>query len=89
MLLASMWYIASSWIYLRSCINEIKRLIKNYLLAGKVEETRAKVAWSTIVLSWNKGDLGLVDPLRQSKGLVSKFIVRSLLRRGDLRKNYL
>ena len=44
-LLATMWYITSSWIFSRSCISQVQRLIRNFLRSGgDGSPTRAKVA---------------------------------------------
>ena len=51
MLLATMWYVTSCWIFSSSCISQIQRLIRNFLWSGKNgDATRAKVAWPVITL---------------------------------------
>ena len=79
-LLATMWYITSCWIFSRSCISQVQRLIRNFLWSGgDGSPTRAKVAWSVITLPTSRGGLGLIDPACQSRALLGKFVVRSLL----------
>ena len=79
-LLATMWYITSCWIFSRSCISQVQRLIRNFLWSGgDGSPTRAKVAWSVITLPTSRGGLGLADPACQSRALLGKFVVRSLL----------
>jgi hypothetical protein len=78
-LLASMWYTLSCWIFSKSCVNQLQRLIRSYLWSGRGDESaRAKVAWSVITLPTSQGGLGIIDPVDQSKALLSKLVVRSL-----------
>ena len=79
-LLATMWYITSCWIFSSSCISQVQRLIRNFLWSGgDGRPARAKVAWPVITLPTSMGGLGIVDPACQSKALLGKFIVRGLL----------
>ena len=79
-LLATMWYITSCWIFSRSCINQVQRLIRNFLWSGgDGRPARAKVAWSVITLPPSHGGLGIIDPICQSRALLGKFVVRCLL----------
>ena len=48
-LLATMWYITSCWIFSSSCISQVQRLIRNFLWSGRDgQPARAKVAWAVI-----------------------------------------
>ena len=79
-LLATMWYVTSCWIFSSSCISQIQRLIRNFLWSGKNgDATRAKIAWPVITLPTSHGGLGIVDPACQSRALIGKFVVRNLL----------
>ena len=49
-----------------------------------VDNTIPKVAWSIITQPKHKGGLGLIDPFMQSKALLAKHVVRSLLPREEL-----
>ena len=46
----------------------------------------AKVAWSILIQPKQKGGLGLIDPFMQSKALLTKHVVRSLLPGEELWK---
>ena len=79
-----MWYVTSCWIFSSSCISQIQRLIRNFLWSGKNgDATRAKVAWPVITLLTSHGGLGIVDPACQSRALIGKFVVHSLLLRAE------
>ena len=79
-LLATMWYIASSWMFSKSCIGQIRRLVRNFLWAGQDRDhVRAKVAWSTIITPKNQGGLGIIDPVDQTMALLAKLLIRGLL----------
>ena len=78
-LLATMWYVTSCWIFSSSCISQVQRLITNFLWSrGDGRLAKAKVAWPVITLPTSQGGLGIVDPVCQSKALLGKFIVRGL-----------
>ena len=79
-LLATVWYIASSWLFSKSCIGQIRRLVRNFIWAGEDRcHIRAKVAWSTLIAPKIHGGLGIIDPMDQCMALLTKFIVRGLL----------
>ena len=79
-LLATMWYITSCWVFSSSCISQVQRLIRNFLWSGRDGgPARAKVAWPVITLPTALGGLGIVDPACQSRALLGKLIVRGLL----------
>ena len=76
-LLASTWYVLSCWIFSKSCILKIRRLIRNFLWSGKTEgNARSKVKWDVITLPRSKGGLGIIDPVDQSRALLSKLLIR-------------
>ena len=80
MLLASMWFIASAWLFSRSAMTKVQRLIQNFLWGGKHgSPTVAKVAWNVLIQPKINGGLGLIDPLMQSRALLTKFVIRGLL----------
>ena len=59
-LLSTMWFILSCWIFSRSCVNQIQRLIRNFLWAGNQgEAARAKVAWGILIKPKSLGDWAL------------------------------
>ena len=83
-LLATMWYITSCWVFASSCISQVQRLIRNFVWLGSDgSPARAKVAWSVITLPTALGGLGLVDPASQSRALLGKFMVRGMLPGGE------
>ena len=53
------------------------------------DQTRAQVAWETITLPQSKGGLGIIDPIKQSKALLAKLVVQSLLPRDEVWKKLL
>ena len=74
-LLASTWYVLSCWIFSKSCVLKMRRLIK-----GKTEgNARSKVEWDVITLPRSKGGLGIIDPMDQSRALLSKLLVRGFM----------
>ena len=76
-LLATIWYIASCWIFSRSCIWQIRRLIRNFLWSGREGTAAAtKVSWGVISLPTTQAGLGIIDPLDQSRALLAKLVVR-------------
>ena len=79
-LLSTVWYIASSWIFSKSCIGQIRRLVRNFIWVGEDKShVRAKVAWSTLITPKQYGGLGIIDPLDQCMALLAKLIIRGLL----------
>ena len=79
-LLSTVWYIASSWLFAKSCIGQIRRLIKNFIWAGSDRShVRAKVSWNTLITPKRHGGLGIIDPMDQCMALLAKIIVRGLL----------
>ena len=79
-LLATMWYIASSWMFSKSCIGQIRRLVRNFLWAGEDRDyVRVKVAWTTITTPKHHRGLGIIDPVDQTMALLVKLLVRGLL----------
>ena len=78
-LLATIWYIASTMLFARSCILQVQRIIRNYIWGGKTGQgKRPKVAWAVLIAPRQNGGLGLVDPEAQCKALLSKFVYREL-----------
>jgi hypothetical protein len=56
-LLASMWSILSSWIFSKTNILKIQRLVRNFLWFGNAGDVaKANVAWETITLPNFKED---------------------------------
>ena len=79
-LLSSIWYIASTWLFSRSIMLKVQRLVRNFIWGNDtVHNTIAKVAWSVLIQPKQKGGLGLIDPFMQSKALLVKHVVRCLL----------
>ena len=89
-LLSTMWYVTSCWIFVKSSIGQIRRLIKNFLWSGGDGGfARGKVAWSTLILPKCHGGLGLIDPEDQSKAMIAKLIVRGQMPGDELWKKFL
>ena len=75
-----MWYVTSGWIFVKSAIAQIQRLVRNFLWSGGDGRfAQPMVAWSTITQPKERGGLGVIDPECQSKALLVKLIVRGLL----------
>ena len=69
-----MWYIAST------CLLHIQRMVRNFIWIGRSNnDARANVAWSTLMMQFSDGGLGLVDPDNLCKALLAKFVVRAML----------
>ena len=86
-LLSSIWYIASTWLFSRTIMLKVQRLIRNFIWGNNASNNSvAKVAWTVLIQPKRKGGLGLIDPFMQSKALLSKHVVRSLLPREELWK---
>ena len=86
-LLSSIWYIASTWLFSRSIMLKVQRLVRNFIWGNDtVHNTIAKVAWSVLIQPKHKGGLGLIDPFMQSKALLVKHVVRCLLPGQELWK---
>ena len=77
-MLATMWYTMSCRIFSNSCINQIQRMIRNFLWAGRAKSAKAKVAWNILIMPKSTGGLGIVDPVDQTRALLSKLVVRGL-----------
>ena len=79
-LLSSMWYIASTCLFSRSCLLQIQRLVRNFIWIGRSNnDDRVKVALLTLTTQLFDGGLGLVDQDSQCKALLAKFVVRAML----------
>ena len=86
-LLASMWYVASTWLFLQSIILKLQRLVHNFIWDAPLgSRVVAKVAWLVLIRPIREGGLGLIDPLLQSKALLAKHIVRGFMPGNELWK---
>ena len=87
-LLATMWYITSCWIFLSSCISH-RRLIGNFL-QSRIDgsPTWAKVAWPVVMLLTEHDGLGIVDLAYHNRALLGKFVVHGLLASPKLWKEF-
>ena len=66
---------------------KVQHLVRNFIWGNTItDHPVAKVAWSVPTQSKQKGGLGLIDPFMQSKALLSKHFVRSLLPGEELWK---
>ena len=55
-LLATIWYVASTTLFARSCILQVQRLIRNYIWGGKTGQgKRPKVAWAVLIAPRQNG----------------------------------
>ncbi len=61
-LLASMWYIATSWNPNPRMCSQIRGIVRNFIWGGRDTPTRAKVKWDTMVMPTSRGGLGIIDP---------------------------
>ena len=78
------------WIFSNACINQIERLIRNYLWSGKHDDrTRAKITWDIITLPKSIGRLGIIDLVKQRKTHLAKLVVQSLLPEDEIWKKML
>jgi hypothetical protein len=70
----------SCWIFSKSCVEQIQRLVWNFLWAGNGgEAAQTKVASETIILPKSNKGLGIIDQVDQSKAMLAKLVVMSLL----------
>ena len=59
---------------------KVQRLMRNFLWGGKNGfRVVAKLAWDVLVMPKSQGGLALIDPLMQSRPLLTKFVVKGLL----------
>ena len=59
---------------------KVQCLIRNFLWGGKNgSRAMAKVGWDVLIRLKRQGRLALIDPLMQSRALLTKFVVRGLL----------
>jgi hypothetical protein len=66
------------------CNNESAKFDPEFPLGGKQgSPTIAKVAWNVLIQPKSNGGLGLIDPLMQSRALLTKFVIRGLLPRSE------
>ena len=78
-LMATTWHTAACWIIAPKLMKLIKRLMRNFLLGGiEGKHARAKVAWTTLIKGKSEGEVGLLDPMVQTKALLGKLVVGSL-----------
>ena len=84
-LLATAWYVASCWCFSRSCVAQLRRLVRNFLWCGSDGSgtTRAPVAWQTVILPQAEGGLGVIDLKLQSQALLGKLVIRGLTPGGQ------
>ena len=79
-LLATAWDVASCWCFSRSCVAQLRRLVRKFLWSGSdgSSTSRARVAWQTVILPQTEGGLGIIDPELQSQALLGKLVIRGL-----------
>ena len=66
---------------------KVQLLVRNFIWGNTItDHPIAKVAWSVLIQSKQQGGLGLIDPFMQSKALIAKHVVRSLLPGEELWK---
>lgn len=66
-LLATLWYVASCWIFLNQQ-GQIRRLVGNVLRVGDVrDKVRANITRNNIIAPLDKRALGIIDVLDQCK----------------------
>ena len=86
-LLSTLWHAVSVWMFDKQAIRTVKASIRRFLWAGmRKDKAAAKVSWSTLILPKSKGVLGLIEPELQSRALLCKVLVRSLLHGNELWK---
>ena len=78
-LLSIICYTASPWIFSKSCIGQIRRLVRHFIWGGEDRSrVREKVAWSTLITPKQHGGLTIIDPVDQHMALLAKLVVRGL-----------
>ena len=88
-LLATSRYNLSCWTISKGCIQQIQRLVHNYIWSGKENHaTRAKVMWHVLTYPKSRGGIGLIDPLSQSKALLAKCVCEDSNQGMTVRKCY-
>ena len=60
-------------------------MVRNFLWSGGdgVRDTRARVAWQTVILPQAEGGLGIIDPELQSQAMLGKLVIRGLTPMGQ------
>ena len=80
MLLSTLWHAVSVWKFDKHAVRTVKACIWGFLwVRNRKDNATTKVSWSTLILPKSKGGLGLIDPELQSRALICKVFVRSLL----------
>ena len=83
--LATMWHLVACWVLAKTCIKNIKAMVRGFLWSSRDHERAStKVEWSCLIKAKNQGGLGLVYLVHQSKALLGKLLVRSLQPRPEL-----
>ena len=87
-LLAPASFVASCWCFSHSYVAQLKRLVRNFLWSGSdgIRDTRARVAWQTVILPQAEGGLGVIDPELQSQALLGKLVICGLTPGGKMWK---
>ncbi|MCO5551035.1 hypothetical protein L7F22_004531 [Adiantum nelumboides] len=90
-LLATAWFTTSCWTLYPQTLSRLRHLVCNFLWGGSdgTRDTRARVAWHTVILPKEEGGLGIIDPEMQSAALLSKLIVRGLYLGEDPWKQFM
>jgi hypothetical protein len=69
--------------------NQIRGMVRNFILGGKASNTWAKVKWDSLTFPLSGDGLGIIDPKAQSQALLAKLLVRGLARGGEPWKDIL
>jgi len=88
-LLASMWYLATSWNSNPRMCSQVRGVVKNFIWSEKATNARTKVKWETLVLLTSQGGLGIIDSKTQSEALLAKLLIRGLTPGGERWKELL
>jgi hypothetical protein len=70
-------YFLSLWGGIQAGVKKLLARARNYLWAGTIQPTRARVAWDVVCLSRKDGGLGMVNPKYMVTALMCKWIINA------------
>lgn len=77
-LLSSLFFFFSIWGGTKKGVAKLKSSILNYLAAGKVERSRARVSWIQCCQSKQDGGIGLINPEDAVAALMAKWVIKAM-----------
>ena len=78
-ILASLWYLASTADIGLQTLKTAQGLVQNFLWSSRKERrTRARVVWDSAISPIMQGGIKVIDSVAQTQALLAKFMVRGL-----------